>query len=283
MARIRKAGLATLSTPARLDKDGVVREFIGSALPLTSQGFGEEADRIGVKAAEIWAVLTVETRGCGFLPDRRPLILFERHVFHRETSGIFDSVAPEVSNRSAGGYGTGGAHQYARLDQALGLDRRAALRSTSWGIGQLMGFNAGLAGYVDVEAMVAAMTQSEDQQLRGMMGEIVESGLDRPLRVHDWVTFARGYNGPAFARNQYDSRLAAAYQRFAFGPLPDLTVRAAQIYLLFLGFDPGPVDGLLGRKTRSAVADFQSREELTPTGDLDEATLRRLTDRAVDS
>ena len=52
------------------------QEFTGGARPMTAGGFSDEADRLGVKAAEIWAVLTVETRGCGFLPDRRPLILF---------------------------------------------------------------------------------------------------------------------------------------------------------------------------------------------------------------
>jgi hypothetical protein len=36
------------------------------------------------------AVLTVETLGSGFLPDRRPRILFERHFFPSETKGAFD-------------------------------------------------------------------------------------------------------------------------------------------------------------------------------------------------
>jgi hypothetical protein len=34
-----------------------------------------------------------------------------------------------------------------------------------------------------------------------------------PLRRHDWAGFARKYNGPGFARNQYDLRLRAAYER----------------------------------------------------------------------
>jgi hypothetical protein len=35
-----------------------------------------------------------------------------------------------------------------------------------------MEFNAEPAGYPDVDTMVAAMTRSEDEQLRGMIGEI---------------------------------------------------------------------------------------------------------------
>jgi hypothetical protein len=118
-------------------------------------------DRLGVKAAEIWAVLTVETMGSGFLPDRRPQILFERHIFRRETDGAFDATAPEVSSPAAGGYGALGAHQYDRLGQAIRLDRQAALRSTSWGIGQVMGFNAGRAiggGLPEVLDGVAAVS-----------------------------------------------------------------------------------------------------------------------------
>lgn len=251
-------------------------EFAGRGLPMTAPGFAECAEALGVHAAEVWAILTVETRGCGFLPDRRPLILFERHIFHRETGGLHDAAAPDISQPGMGGYGGGGAVQYERLARALALDRRAALRSASWGIGQVMGFNAERAGFVNAEAMVTAMSDAEDVQLRAMVREIVTGNLHRSLRAHDWTSFARGYNGANFAVNQYDTRLASAYQRFALGPLPDLTVRAAQMSLVYGGFDPGPVDGVLGRRTRSAITDFQQKEGLALSGNLDETTLDRL-------
>src|SRR5262249_14655771 len=207
------------------------------------------------------------------LPDRRPVILFERHVFSRETNHAFDAAHPDISNPQAGGYGAGGAAQYERLQRALALDRRAALHSASWGIGQLMGFNAQIAGYADVEAMVAAMTVSESEQLLGMAGEIIHNQLDRALRGHDWTTFARGYNGPAYAKNSYDTRLAAAHQKYVLGPLPDLVIRAAQIYLTYLGYHPGPIDGVTGRFTRSALNEFQERQGTTIAGDVTEEQL----------
>ncbi len=250
-------------------------EFAGKAAPLAVAGFSDVTDLLKVTAAEVWAVLSVETSGCGFLRDRRPAILFERHIFHRETKGLFDSQ-PDISNPQAGAYGAGGAHQYERLQRAIALDRRAALRSASWGLGQVMGFNAQIAGYEDVESMVAASADSEDKQLLAMANEIAHNGLDRPLRSHDWPSFARGYNGAGFARNQYDIRLAAAYQKYTMGLLPDLSVRAAQMYLLYLGFEPGPVDGILGRKTRSAIEEFQQTQGLPLSGEVDEAILERL-------
>ncbi len=55
-----------------------------------------------------------------------------------------------------------------RLEKAIGLNRRAALRSASWDIGKIMSFNASSAGFQDVEAMVAAMLESEDHQFIAM-------------------------------------------------------------------------------------------------------------------
>jgi len=53
-------------------------------------------------------------------------------------------------------------------------------------------------------------------------------------------------------------------------------VRGAQQALRDKGFDPGPVDGTMGPRTTAAVRDFQSKEGLTATGQLDADTRARL-------
>jgi hypothetical protein len=53
----------------------------GKGKPLSEGGLSQAGKTLGVELPALWAVMTVETKGCGFLPDRRPLILFERHVF----------------------------------------------------------------------------------------------------------------------------------------------------------------------------------------------------------
>ncbi len=161
--------------------------------------------------------------------------------FSRETDSRFDAAHPDISNRSHGGYGAGGTNQYDRLGRAIVLDRTAALHSTSWGIGQVMGFNAGICGYAEVEDMVAAMCISERNQLLDMAGEIVHNGIDKALRNHDWARFARLYNGQTYEINSYDTRLAATYGRFAAGLLPDFIVRAGQIYLRDLEITKIPI------------------------------------------
>jgi len=120
--------------------------FVGVAHPLHADGLTAAASHAGVDPAILWSVVTVETSGCGFLPDRRPCILFERHIFRTRTGQRFDTAHPGISG-SPGGYGPAGAHQYERLEEAIACDRRAALESASWGLGQVMGFNAGPAGY----------------------------------------------------------------------------------------------------------------------------------------
>lgn len=54
------------------------------------------------------------------------------------------------------------------------------------------------------------------------------------------------------------------------------TVMAAQKRLSVLGYDPGPSDGIMGQKTRSAIGQYQQSNGLPITEILDEATLHSL-------
>lgn len=249
--------------------------FTGVAEPLTKAGFLGVVEDLGVGVPELLAVLAVESKTCGFLADRRPLILFERHIFHKKTRGAFAASDPDLSHPEAGGY-LGMAKEYLRLARALKLDRRAALMSASWGAGQIMGFNHLAAGFDDVESMVAAMQASEDAQLAAVGAFLRAEDLVAPLRRHDWAAFARRYNGPAFAKHKYDVRLAGAYQMYAAGSLPDVDVRRAQLYLTYLGFAPGAVDGLHGKRSRSAVAAFRQQHGLGAGDRVDKTLLQAL-------
>jgi peptidoglycan hydrolase-like protein with peptidoglycan-binding domain len=59
-------------------------------------------------------------------------------------------------------------------------------------------------------------------------------------------------------------------------PMAVMDVRQAQSSLKAKGFDPGPIDGVFGPRTRVAVQDFQRSEGLTITGQLDAETSARL-------
>jgi hypothetical protein len=252
--------------------------FVAAAEPLTKKGFKDVIEDLHVGIPELLAVLSVESRHCGFLPDRRPVILFERHVFHRLTHGNFSQAHPEVSHPHAGGY-AGGAKEYARLESAMMMDRPAALMSTSWGAGQIMGFNHSLAGFDDVESMVIAMQASEDAQLVAVASFLKKKNLHLLLNKKDWPAFAKSYNGSSYSKNKYDLRLAGAFQQYAAGVLPDIDVRRAQLYLTYLGFDTGGVDGIHGKRSRSAVGRFREENGLGDGDRVDGVTLETLRER----
>jgi N-acetylmuramidase/Putative peptidoglycan binding domain len=240
-------------------------------------GFHTAIESIGTKAAELWAVISVETSGCGYFNDRRPQILYERHLFFKMTQGRFP--VSDINSPDPGGY-AGGVAEYDRLARAVTLDQNAAIQSASWGIGQVLGQNFKAAGFSDAASMVNAMCLGEDAQVLSVCNFLAANGLDRALRNHDWSGFARGYNGPNFAKFSYDTKLLQNFQKYSVGSLPDLTIRAAQLMLLFLNFSIGAVDGLNGPRTEAAVKAFQTAQALPVTGEVDDATLAAL-DAAV--
>jgi hypothetical protein len=250
-------------------------DFAKQGLPMSSTGMNAVCEMLGVGEPEVWAVLTVETRGFGYLPDRRPQILFERHVFSKRTGGRFDKKHAGISAAAPGGY-KGGAAEYDRLAEAMALEPEEALKSASWGLPQVMGFNHRVVGFDSVEAMTEALVESEDRQLEALASFIMGHQKCRiGIQRRDWASFASCYNGPNFRKNDYDNRLAAAFEKNR-RMLPDIGLRAAQVALTYLGIDAGGIDGLRGRRTRSALAEFQTRSKLPATGELDEETEAKL-------
>lgn len=250
--------------------------FVGQTRALDSAALEAASSALRVPAPGIWAVLHVEAAGCGFLPDRRPVIRFERHIFHRLTAGQYDRTYPEVSNAVPGNAAAEGAGQYSLLEKALSLNAEAALKSASWGLFQILAANHSLAGFSDVESLLAAMIESESAQLDAFRSFLQSTHLVAPLQTQNWIAFARGYNGADFERHQYAQRLEAAYKLFSSGALPDLDVRAAQLYLTLRGFAPDGVDGVLGPRTAAAIGSFQASTGLPQSGKLDADTMNAL-------
>ena len=185
---------------------------------LTDQDFADCAKDLDCNEAAIRAVVDVESAGGGFLSDGRPKILFEAKYFHKLTGGKYDKSHPNISSPvwDKKLY-KGGAKEWDRLNEAAGLDRQAALRSASWGLFQIMGDNYKACGFTSVEDFVAAMERSEGEQLKAFAKFVRSSKLDDDLRSRNWATFAKGYNGPGYAKNKYDQKLAAAYSKHSKG------------------------------------------------------------------
>jgi hypothetical protein len=183
---------------------------------VSSQAWRGTALKLGVDEACLRAVAAVESSGSGFLPKPSdlPKILFEGHHFHRLTKGRFDASSPGLSyprwDRSK--Y-KGLLGEWERLDAACLLDRHSALQSASWGAFQIMGFNYALCGFNDIEEFVAAHKAGAEEQMAAFAHFISRPVFLDALRSNDWKKFARAYNGPGYAKNSYDRKLAAAFAR----------------------------------------------------------------------
>ncbi len=183
---------------------------------LVEDDFIRVAEQLGCSVAAIKAVTEVESRGGGFDPEEFPKTLFEGHWFHKLTNGEFADSYPSLSypKWTRQHYGKTWDQEKVRLQEACQLDREAALKSASWGMFQIMGFNHEACGFPDVQSFVNAMCESEGHQLEAFANFIVANNLAKYLINRDWAGFARRYNGPAFAENRYDVKLAAAYKKF---------------------------------------------------------------------
>jgi peptidoglycan hydrolase-like protein with peptidoglycan-binding domain len=60
------------------------------------------------------------------------------------------------------------------------------------------------------------------------------------------------------------------------GDVPVVVIFQAETRLQAVGFDPGPVDGMLDAKTRVALRQYQTDQGLPPTAALDSATQKAL-------
>ncbi|MGM0638456.1 MAG: N-acetylmuramidase domain-containing protein [Pseudomonadota bacterium] len=181
------------------------------------------AGELKVPVAAIMAVNEVESRGSGFFSNGRPAILFERHIMARRLRQHGIDPAPHIAsnpdlvNTSAGGY-QGGIREYGRLERAQQIHHDSALESASWGLFQIMGFHWQHLDYDSVRHYVECMHRSEGEHLTAFVRFIQKDPvLLSSLRHQQWARFARRYNGPAYARNRYDAKMAQAFENHSRG------------------------------------------------------------------
>lgn len=190
---------------------------------LTESDFQRAAAALGCTIAAIQSVCEVEAPSGGFDSTGQPRILFEGHKFSAATGGRFDATHPSISypTWTRQFYTTGAsadarnAGEHQRLQQAAALDRTAALQSASWGKFQILGANFAACGFASLQDFINAMYAGEGPQLDAFVQFVRHEGLADALRDLRWADFARRYNGPRYAENQYDDKLAAAYRRYA--------------------------------------------------------------------
>lgn len=177
------------------------------------------ASELACDVAAVMAVSEVESRGRGFFGSGKPAILFERHWMRRRLNhyGIdptpYIRKEPNIVNSKTGGY-KGGEREHERLAKAAAIHETSALESASWGAYQIMGFHWHSLGYDSVQHFVKEMEKGERQHLEAFVRFIKNDHvLLKAIRNRAWASFAKRYNGPAYKRNSYDTKMANAYTR----------------------------------------------------------------------
>ncbi len=172
-----------------------------------------EAVSAGIPAAVLEAFRQVESNG------KPAAVRFEPHIFLRlapdlrgkvpYTRGKYVwSTEPSETNRAA-------------FDHAASLDAEAAVRATSWGLFQVLG--AHLLDLYDEDP--AAAVEAFDADPEGVSNKLVAQWFAVNPRARyaanktpvDWVGLARMYNGPAYAKHGYHTRLRKAWAKIVKG------------------------------------------------------------------
>lgn len=251
------------------------------------------AQAAGIPTSHLLAVIDVESDGEVFTSiggKQMPLILFEPAVFYRYLSGaardkaVAQKLASPVWNPRL--YAKTQAGRYGQLMLAAAIDHDAAYESTSWGVGQVLAGSWKQLGYASLQDFIDKVEAGVDGQIEAMIRFIKVNHLDDELRDGRWAAFARGYNGPGYKKNFYDTKLAHAADLYGGATVaaPDgmlrmgakgQKVREVQALLLRAGV-PCKQDGDFGPVMKTAVMAFQTAHGIDADGVVGPETERQL-------
>jgi hypothetical protein len=200
----------------------LVASFVNTDAPaINGLDYLEAAQRLKCSEAQIKAFAELESGGSGFSKNGRPKILFEAHYFSRLTKRRYDRSHPSISSRRWNRklYARHMPGRYQRLAQAVSLDVNAGFSSASWGKFQIMGAHWKSLGYESAWDFVRSQVESEKNHLDAFVRYIEENGLAHKLRAcrandpTSCIPVVKSYNGPAFRKNRYHTKLARAIAR----------------------------------------------------------------------
>lgn len=271
-------------------------DFQTDKTPLLPGAYARVGKTIGVSEDVVRAVVEVETNGRSYDSRGRLRALYEPHVAWARSSGSVRASLASIGLAYPKWKKNYPKDSYLRIERAMAVDEDVALKATSWGLPQIMGFNYEMAGYSSARAMVEDFCRGEAVQLTAMATFIRGSNLDDELQALSRISarrdvtadecraFVRGYNGKEYAKNDYHTKLAKAIN--AGRRVPDHAITdekpdvrptpvaydalTVQTKLKALGYhEVGMLDGKLGSRTAAAVAAFRADNKLAPGGGID--------------
>lgn len=267
-----------------------------------------ELNRLGFDAGPVDGLMGARTRTAIEAYQRDHQLLVDgqptaRLLSHVRASAQSRAPAPAAVTPSRSGLSS---QQVADIQEALrGLDysvgrasgrlddeTRAAIRSYESDHGLLMSGEpsaellrhmrdrvgaAAATSSTSVDANTLARIQAE-LRTRGYPIPLISGRMDEPTR-QAIGEYQQG-QGVAVTGEPSEALLEALRVGSANAPVAVVLSRdqraAAQRALNARGYDAGPPDGVLGPRSRDAIRSFQAANNISPSGDLDAATMERL-------
>lgn len=170
----------------------------------------------GMNVAKLLAFIDVETGGRGFDESTgKIMIQFEptwfKKISKNPKNGIWSSNKVDKQSK-----------EWEAFNDAYKIDPQAAMKSTSIGLGQIMGFNYKQAGCNSVDEMWNKAKSGIKEQVLQLISFVKSNkNLLSALESNNWDKAASIYNGSGYKalavrchRVPYDQALCAAYNKY---------------------------------------------------------------------
>ena len=172
----------------------------------------QTANNIGIEPDVLRAFREVESGGA---PSA---VRFEPHLFFRYRP---DTKSQIPFTPTAGGYSlTASETNKAAFERAYKIDPAAAIKSTSWGLFQVLGGTI-LPAYGNSPSKFLRAFNRDPEGVSFKSVEMwfaASPAAVKAAQAKDWTNLARLYNGPNYAVGQYHTKLRDAYNRISQTP-----------------------------------------------------------------
>ena len=178
---------------------------------LTNAQINELAVQNGYEYRVLKSIIQVESGQHGFDPVTGKIIIqFEPSWFRRLHKDWAAATPHSTWQRNKVGRQ---ATEWIAFNDAFALNADAAMKSTSVGMMQLMGFHYTATGFKTVGELWDFAKESEyNQVLLAIKWIKTVPRLDLAIKNKDWQKIAYYYNGKNYRAYHYDNRLLSAYR-----------------------------------------------------------------------
>lgn len=179
---------------------------------LGADDYARAARDLAVKPVWPQTIAHIESLGRPFAPSGRPLIRIEKHWWKREAyAGRPDAdrarAAKEI-DRIRQLNPDSQADRWENFEVLHSIDPVAAVRCTSFGAFQIMGFNHARCGFSDPLLFLEGMALGAGAQTLAFVNFVRDSPkLHAAMKAGDPPAIALHYNGELYAQNRYDVKL----------------------------------------------------------------------------